>query len=47
VHERGALQGVAGAFAAQITMRQAAHLVVDQRHERLQRVSVTGTPSDE
>ena len=46
VDEGRALQGVAGAFAAKITMRQAAHFVVDQRHERLQRFLVSGTPSD-
>jgi hypothetical protein len=45
--ESGALQGMSGPLAAQITMRQVAHFVVNQRHERLQRILVARSPSDE
>src|SRR5689334_13181510 len=42
VDERRALQGVAGTLASQKALRETVQLAIDERHEAIQRVRVTG-----
>jgi hypothetical protein len=44
VHERGALQGVTRPFLLQVTMRDAAKLVINERKRRAQGLVVAGVP---
>ena len=41
----GALQGMVAALALQVMMREAAQLVVDQRHERFESLPVPFAPT--